>query len=64
MKTPTGTGTLREDVSSFALTPTSAAEPELPGVAEWRAKQKQKAAAALLRTELESLQPKPEGGSR
>lgn len=52
---------LREDVSTFALAPTSGAEPELPGMAEWRARQKQKAAAELLRAELASLQPAPEG---
>jgi hypothetical protein len=48
---------LREDVSSFSLTPTPSAEPGLPGMAEWRARQRQKAAADLLRAEIVSLQP-------
>lgn len=42
----------------LTLTP-SPGDPHLPGVAEWMAAQKRKAAADLLRRELESLNPEP-----
>ena len=38
----------------LVLTP-SAGEPELPGMSEWKAQQRKKAEADLLRRELESL---------
>ena len=49
---------LKEGTVPLTLAP-SGGEPELPGVAEWRAKQKQKAAAELLTRELASFAPAP-----
>lgn len=51
---------LPERPAPLLLTP-PAGEPELPGMAEWRARQKQKAAADLLRREIESFAPREPG---
>lgn len=46
------------------LTHTSPDEPGLQGLAEWAATQKKRAEAALLRLELDSLQPANDGDDR
>ncbi len=47
---------LNEGAAPLVLAP-SPGEPELPGMAEWRAKQKLAAAADLLKRELASFAP-------